>query len=167
MLPFRLFVDTNAPTLLSSQDLERLCGRLCDLAVNPPHFLPTANQQICISLLLCVRWGFNFMDCSNLLVPAPRQDARLARHLWRSKPHTLSLYIPCLFTSTCQAASLPQRNWSSPPAGRPPAQSKVQYHVKSYIYTYIHTYSISHTYIYIYSISHIYIYILYIYTNYI
>ena len=166
MLPFRLFVDTNAPTLLSSQDLERLCGRLCDLAVNPPHFLPTANQQICISLLLSVRWGFNFTDYSNLLVPAPRQDARLARHLWRSKPHTLSLYIPCLFTSTCQAASLPQRSWSSPPAGRPPAQSKVQYHVKSYIYIYIQYITYIHTYIFIYihTVYHIHTYIHYIHT---
>ena len=85
----------------------------------------------------CCAFVEDSMFWIHLLVPAPGQDARLARHLWRSKPHTLSLYIPCLFTLTCQAASLPQRSWSSPPAGRPPAQGNVKYHIKS-LYIIIH-----------------------------
>ena len=162
MLPFRLFVDTNAPTLLSSQDLERLCGRLCDLAVNPPHFLPTANQQICISLLLCVRWGFNLwiavifsfqplgktLDSLDIFEGASLIPWAYTFHVFSHRP-----VRPHHFPSAID----PHRR----PAG---LLHKAKCSIMSN-HIYIHTYIQYITYIYIYTVYHI--YILYIYTNYI
>ena len=107
-------------------DLERLCGRLCDLAVNPPHFLPCKPTDSHILVVCSLRMQFEFDGFIFSFQPLGKTLDSL--DIFEGASLIASAYTFHVFSHwpVRPGASLPQRSWS-PPAGRPPAPSKVQF----------------------------------------